>query len=169
MRTRISGRRQAFSLIELVVVIVIIGIIAAMAIPRMSRGSAGAAKAAVIGNLSMIRSAIQHYSGEHNGALPGATIVNQLTLYSDLNGGTNAAKSSTYKFGPYLLAIPPCPVGENAGNAAVLIDPATDNAAPAVNAASAGGEGWCYKPFTGVFVPNTATTDPETTNGWNTF
>ena len=40
------GRKQAFSLVELVIVIVVIGIVAAIAIPRISRGARGAAAAA---------------------------------------------------------------------------------------------------------------------------
>lgn len=162
-------QRRAFSMVELVVVIVIIGIIAAMAIPRLSRGSAGANKAALLGNLALVRSAIQHYSSEHDGTLPGATIVQQLTRYSKADGSTNATKTAEFKFGPYLLSMPPCPVGPLAGSAGVLIDSTTDGAAPAINESSAGGEGWVYKPATGAFVPNTDDTDPETTQAWNTF
>ena len=76
--------RRAFSLIELVIVVVIIGIIAAIAIPRLSRGSEGAADAALIGDLAVMRSAIDLFSTEHPGSPPlEATFENQMLLYSD--------------------------------------------------------------------------------------
>ncbi|MBL8877855.1 MAG: prepilin-type N-terminal cleavage/methylation domain-containing protein [Phycisphaerales bacterium] len=157
---RTARQSRAFSLVELVVVIVIIGILAAIAIPRLSRGAGGAAHSALDANLSTIRNAIAMYAQEHKNAFPGpdsAGFTNKLTKYSDANGATNASKSSTYMYGPYLYAIPPCPVGENAGSNAVLID--STNSPPAVN--TAGGEGWVYNPTTGEFVANTAQLDDK--------
>lgn len=153
--------KPGFSLVELVVVIVIIGILAAIAIPRLSRGSAGAGYSAVAANLSIVRNAINLYATEHNGAYPGpdeAGFVDKLTKYTDVGGTVSSTKTTTAKFGPYLAAIPPCPVGENAGKSTankVLID-ATNNP-PTPN--PSGGEGWVYNPNTGVFLPNTTQTD----------
>lgn len=158
---------RGFSLVELVVVIVIIGIIAAMAIPRLSRGSAGAADSALAGNLAMIRNAINLYAAEHNNSFPGSTataVVNQLTLYSALDGSTNASKSSTYKYGPYLVAIPPCPVGNPTNPTAILIDATNSPPTPATG----GGEGWVYNPTTGEFLANTTATD-EFGKAYNTY
>ncbi|MCK4340092.1 MAG: prepilin-type N-terminal cleavage/methylation domain-containing protein [Phycisphaerae bacterium] len=156
-----KSKRLGFSLVELVVVIVIIGILAAIAIPRLSRGSAGAGQAAVAGNLATVRNAINIYAAEHNNTFPGpdaAGFVAKLTMYSDLSGNTNAAKTTVFRFGPYLLAIPPCPVGENAGTATaakVLIDNTNSPPVPVTT----GGEGWVYNPTTGEFLPNTTLTD----------
>jgi len=116
-------RRHAggFSLLELVIVIVIMGIVAAVAIPRMSRGSAGAADAALSGNLAVLRNAIDMYAGEHNGTYPAVgTIANQLTLYSSAAGATNATKSSTYLYGPYLRKVPKLPVGAKKGQTGIV-------------------------------------------------
>lgn len=157
MRQLNRQARRGFSLVELVVVIVIIGILAAMAIPRLSRGSEGANSAAVSGNLAVVRNAINWYAAEHNSKFPTAAIVDQLTKYSDAAGATSATKDATNRYGPYLAVIPPCPVGENAGSADVLVDATADGTAPAV--VTTGGEGWVYKPFTGAFIPNTDTTD----------
>ena len=55
-------RRYAFSLVELVVVVVILGIVSAIAIPRLSRGSEGASEAALIGDLAVMRRAIDMYT-----------------------------------------------------------------------------------------------------------
>ena len=158
---RIDKRKQcAFSLVELVVVIVIIGILAAIAIPRLSRGSTGASQSSLSANLATVRNAISLYATEHKNVFPGpdaAGFVDQLTKYTDLDGNTNAAKTTTFKFGPYLLVIPPCPVGENAGkdkSATVLV---VDTSPP--KPVPAGGEGWIYNKATGEFLPNTETTD----------
>ncbi|MEW6200133.1 MAG: prepilin-type N-terminal cleavage/methylation domain-containing protein [Planctomycetota bacterium] len=154
-------QERGFSLVELVVVIVIIGILAAIAIPRLSRGATGAGQSALAANLSMVRSAISIYATEHKNVYPGpdaAGFVNQLTKYTDVNGASNATKTTVFKYGPYLLTIPPCPVGENAGKATavnVLIDAANSPPVPVPG----GGEGWVYNPNTGEFLPNTAMTD----------
>lgn len=159
-----TGKSKGFSLVELVVVIVIIGIIAAMAIPRLSRGAAGASDAALTGNLAMIRNAINLYAAEHNNKFPSAAIVTEMAQYSSVTGATSTTKSATFKYGPYLVAMPPCPVGTATSPTAVLIDAV--NSPPTVN--TLGGEGWAYNPNTGEFIANT--TDPdEFGKAYNTF
>src|SRR3954453_19894807 len=105
-----TGRRapQGFSLIELVIVVVIIGIIAAIAIPRLSRGSAGAADSALLGDLAVLRNAIDLYATEHGGTYPAlATFDPHLTQFTDSNGGVSATKEPTHIYGPYLRKVPP--------------------------------------------------------------
>lgn len=155
MRVRLI-RRNGFSLVELVVVIVIIGILAAMAIPRLSRGSAGAADASLTGNLAILRNAIQHYAAEHNGAFPtAAKFTEQLTKYTSAAGADSATKDATHKYGPYLLAIPGCPVISGAAANTVLFD--ATNSPPAVDTTN--GEGWVYNPNTGEIRANTNAAD----------
>lgn len=160
---------RGFSLLELVVVIVIIGILAAIAVPRLSRGSSGASQSALSANLATVRQAIQLYSLEHKGAFPGpnaAGFVDKLTKYTDIDGGTSVSRDATHIYGPYLQAIPPCPVGENAGKttaSAVLVvatSPPTPN--------PAGGEGWVYNATTGEFHANTTQTD-EAGKGYDAY
>ncbi len=111
-----STKRRAFSLLELVIVIVIIAIIAAIAIPRLSRGTAGAGDSALLGDLAVLRHAIDLYAVEHQGAFPTyAAIANQLTQYTDAAGDAQAARDATHIYGPYVRKIPPLPVGENQG------------------------------------------------------
>jgi general secretion pathway protein G len=154
-------RQPGFSLVELVVVIVIIAILAAIAIPRMSRGSAGAGNSALAANLSLVRTALNLYATEHNNAFPGpdsAALIGQLTKYTDLGGTVSATKTATAKYGPYLVAIPPCPVGENAGKTTaskVLFDKVNSPPTPV----PAGGEGWVYNPDTSEFLANTTLSD----------
>src|SRR3954467_5043725 len=86
-----ARKPSGFSLIELVIVVVIIAIIGAIAIPRLSRGSAGAADSSRVGNLRVLRSAIDLYASEHGGTFPTvANISTQLTQYTDDQGATSA-------------------------------------------------------------------------------
>jgi len=148
--------KAAFSLVELVVVIVIIGIIAAMAIPRISRGSAGAGDSTLRGNLAIIRNAINLYMAEHNNNLPTqAKFVEQLTTYTDINGNISAVRDAAHPFGPYLLAIPPCPVGNQANPTAIAFD-TTEGPIPAPTTDVGG---WIYNVNTGEFRANTNATD----------
>lgn len=137
--------RRGFSLIELVIVIVIIGIIGAIAIPRMSRGSAGAADSALVANLAVLRNGIEMYTQEHQGTRPTvAKFTEMLTTYTDLAGADQATTDSTHIFGPYVRAIPPCPVGANKGSTTVA-------------AAYAANVGWVYNATTGDIIPGTNT------------
>lgn len=167
MRRNFRSHKSGFSLVELVVVIVIIGIIAAMAIPRLSRGSAGASDAVVMGNLSIVRNAINLYAAEHGGKFPGhdgGNMVDHLTKYTDAAGNVKDTKDLTHKYGPYLVAIPPCPVGNPTKPSDVLID--ATNSPPQVNTTS--GEGWVYNPNTGEFLINSTATD-ENGKAYNTY
>lgn len=158
------ARRKGFSLVELVVVIVIIGIIAAMAIPRLSRGTAGASDSTLAGNLAIIRNAIHLYAAEHGQNFPTqAKFVEQLTMYTSYAGAESATRDATHPFGPYLMAIPPCPVGDQTTPTAVAFDAV--NSPPTV-AADTGG--WIYNPNTGEFLANTNVTD-QTGKAYNTY
>jgi len=120
MTRRKAKRRGGFSLLELVVVVGIIGIIAAIAIPRFSRATVGAMDAALTGDLAVMRNAIDMFKAEHGGTFPTlANIVAQLTTYSDASGNTNATKTTTYIYGPYLRKVPPLPVGAKRGKTGI--------------------------------------------------
>lgn len=109
-------RPRAFTLVELVMVVVIIGIVAGIAVPRMTSATTHASANAMQATLMNVRTAIECYYAEHNrypgydpaGLASGDHFVKQLLMYSDASGNSNATRSSTYKFGPYLRA--PFPV-----------------------------------------------------------
>jgi len=177
MRNR--SRARGFSLVELVIVIVIIGVIAAIAIPRMSRGAKGAGEAALVGNLAVLRNAIELYAIEHNNTFPGAkedadgnlansagAFLSQLTKYSNEDGEVSDTKDATHPFGPYLRkGIPAAPVGINKGKDTVLID--TTNSPPSVN--TVGGEGWVYNPSTGDIIVNSDANNDAGTKTYNLY
>jgi len=152
-------RKSGFSLIELVIVVVIIAIIGAIAIPRMSRGAAGAADSALIGNLKVLRSAIDLYSNEHGGAFPSATpatFIAQLTTYTDDQGNAQAAKDTSHIYGPYLRTIPTLPVG-------------TAKGASAIGAAAGTGVGWIYDATAGTIKAATTTEADAKNIAYNTY
>jgi len=172
--------RLGFSLVELVIVIVIIGILAAIAIPRVSRGSRGAGESALVGNLAVLRNAIELYASEHNGNYPGHTgsdpdsnaadtqglFISHLTMYTDADGNAQATRDATHQYGPYLRkGIPPAPVGTNRGSSDVLID--KTNSPPSV--VTAGGEGWAYNPITGDIIVNADDQNEAQTDTYNNY
>ena len=140
--------KKGFSLIELVIVVVIIAIIGAIAIPRLSRGSAGAADSSLVGNLRVLRSAIDLYASEHGGTFPAAgTIAAQLTQYTDDAGATSATKTGNYIYGPYLRSIPALPVGAKKGSTGIA-------------ATTGAGVGWIYDATNGTIKANTTDSTP---------
>ncbi len=143
-------RSRAFSLIELVIVIVILGVIGAIAIPRMSRGAAGAAESGALSDLSILRSAIELYAAEHETAFPDlANFENQLTLFSDAKGNTNATKTTVFMYGPYIRTIPKQKGGPQKGSNTVTGTQGT------------AGAGWWYTAATGTIQINAAATDKD--------
>ena len=138
--------KSGFSLLEVVIVVAIVAILAAIGIPRMSRGSKGAGDSALKANLSVLRNAIDLYSAEHQGDYPAvATFSDQLTQYSDASGNTNASKTTSYIYGPYIRSIPVVPVGPNKGKNGVSADGSDPN------------DGWVYTAASGTIVANTGT------------
>ncbi len=158
---KLGGKRlgnSAFSLIELVIVVVIIAIIGAIAIPKMSRGAAGASDAALIQDLSVLRSALDLFQTENGGVYPtAANVVTGLTGYSDGAGNVNAAKTSTYIYGPYLKAIPALPVA------------AVRKGQSGIGTADGITIGWIYVAATGSINANTTTEADTKGTLYNTY
>ena len=159
---------QGFTLIELLIVVIIIAILAAIAIPQFSNTSGDAQESASIANLTTMRSAIELYRVQHNGAYPskapvgtaptgcttgGATTDNdattftdQLVKYSSASGHTCTTQVAGYIYGPYLRAIPAEPL-TNASTVLVV----TDNATTPPGAATSG---WRFLNTTGALQIN---------------
>ncbi len=158
MRERRRTTRGGFSLLEVVIVVAIIAILAAIGIPRMSRGSKGANDSALSGDLAVLRNAIDLYAAEHGGTLPGAaTIADQLTKYTNVDGGTSDTKTGAYIYGPYIRKIPPLPVGAKKGQVGI---------AEATGATI----GWIYVSGTGAISANTTALEVDDAGvAYNTY
>lgn len=161
---------RGFTLIELLIVVIIIAILAAIAIPQFSVSSDDAKVAALDANLSTMRSAIEMYRVQHKNTVPaknttvpasgactgGAAgevlgntpeaFVNQLTLYSNADGGTCTVPSPDFPFGPYLRAIPAEP---GSGKTTVAV---TDKVPAATNTT-----GWQFSTLNGKLIANNTT------------
>lgn len=154
MSTR-TFRRHAYSVAYLLGIAALVGTLAALAMPRRTQASTHHGHDVLSANLTTIRSAILHYATEHRNTFPGPdaeAFVKQLTLYSDVEGNTSLRRDAQYRFGPYLIELPPCAhVAERAPvwAAEVLI---SDESPPRPVAAVK--KGWVYNPRTGELMPN---------------
>ncbi len=102
-RTRKSG----FTLVEILIVVIILGILAAIVIPQFTNASQDARRSSLASTVQTLRSQISLYKLQHHDTPPAlATFWEQLTLYSDDTGATQATKDATYKYGPYVQTIP---------------------------------------------------------------
>lgn len=122
-------RRHGFTLVELVVVVMILGILAAVAAPKLLGTSQTATQNGAKQTLSVIRDAIERYAAQNGGALPTAPATD---LIAD-----ELLRS------PF----PKCPIGANAGSAAVAVE-------AAATLTVGGIEGWRYSSQTGEFIIN---------------
>ena len=169
-KTMRAGKRQGFTLVELVIVIIILGILAALAIPQFVSSTKDAQEATLRGDLAVLRNAINLYYHQHASIYPGAkkvdgsgddtgagdnpvAFVNQLTQYTDKTGKVSAALDRTnYPFGPYLMtAVPSNPL---ATTGASTVSVTTDTGA--VTADGSPTTGWKYSKATGQIIANMA-------------
>ena len=144
-----------FSLVELVIVVIILAILASVALPRLGTHAGSAAEAAAAADLRRLEDAIVRYAQEHQGQFPGPDapdVAAQLTGFTGVTGVVGPARDMTHPLGPYLAAVPRCPIGSNAskpGADKVLI---SKTSPPTPNPAD--GAGWVYNPDTGEILAN---------------
>jgi prepilin-type N-terminal cleavage/methylation domain-containing protein len=123
-------KRGGFTLFELVVVVMILGILATIAAPRMLGTSQQATENTARQSLGVIRTAIDQFSAEHDGKMPGAD-GQEATFKSDL---TNYLRG---------IDFPKCPVGEAKNNAVRML---SGSGSPAASiGATATTHSWVYQ------------------------
>ena len=123
--------RKGFTLIEILIVVIILGILAAIVIPQFTNASKEAKQSSLVTMVQSLRSQIALFKLQHNDRLPGANPLvdsggtfdatvfwNQITQFSDLNGGVAAAKDATHVYGPYMQSIPVNPLNNSSTVAA---------------------------------------------------
>ncbi len=104
--------RTGFTLVEILIVVVILGILAAIVIPQFTEASTEAKTSSLCTDLQTVRSQIELYKIQHNDNIPApeagtpCTTWNKMTMYTDIDGNTNAAYTTVFKYGPYLQKIP---------------------------------------------------------------
>lgn len=158
--------KKGFTLIELLIVVIILAVLAAIVIPQFSSSTKDAQESALDTTLTEMRNAIELYYHQHGSVYPAAagdgtnaaeteaTLLNQLTKYTDMAGNFSNTKDTTYKYGPYLKKqqLPTNPIDGhsnwvfNATNKGSLAEPA---------AATAAG-GWWYDTASGKLICNIA-------------
>ena len=133
-------KRTGFSLVELVVVILILGILAGVAAPKLFDTSGKAVDNGLKQTLKIVRDAIELYSANNGGALPGAD-NQEATFKADL--------------APYLRKFPENPKAANPAKAdqVKMIAGVLDIIAEVDN-----DKGWIYHSGRGLFKANTNAT-----------
>ena len=158
-------RDQAgFTLIEMLIVVIILGILAMLIIPQVSVSTDDARLNTLSSNLGSMRNAIELYYHQHNGTYPGrndnsgtATVdaalaatamLEQLTQYTDINGGVAVARDLTHIYGPYLKSNT-LPMNPYNNNNTVVCDTTTNDI---TDRTSGGTNGWRLYTLTGVLM-----------------
>ena len=170
--------RRAVSRIELILAIAILGLVAALTLPRLGTAAqAPDGRALLHERLKILRVAIERYHADH-GVCPGrdagisaadcsaATLVAQLTQFTNEQGGSSPVRAGGHAFGPYLRdGIPTCPVPPCAGLTGMhIIAPGGAlRYSPAARAA-----GWLYDCDTGQIEPNSDAVDRDG-RAYNTY
>jgi len=127
----LRSMQKGFTLVELLIVVIILAILAAIVVPQFASTTDDARSSSADSTLAGLRSAIDLYYQQHNNTYPGAitavptaacagtsgagvatggagatatvAFMEQLSLYSDVDGGAcSVADATNHKFGPYL-------------------------------------------------------------------
>src|SRR5436309_2946577 len=112
-------RRSGFTLIEILMVVIILGVLATIIIGLFANTTADAKVNSLKDDLRGVRSALQIYLAQHGSYPALATFSSQMTQFTDKNGNTSSAPTPTYNLGPYIVQVPPLPVGDNSGKSTV--------------------------------------------------
>ncbi|HWE92419.1 MAG TPA: prepilin-type N-terminal cleavage/methylation domain-containing protein [Tepidisphaeraceae bacterium] len=117
-----SGKRSAFTLIEILIVVIILGIIAAIVVPQFSNASHQARENTMRDCLRYLRTQVTVFKAQHRDIPPGfpsgaplstpdaATFLSQMTNYSDELCNTSPTSSDVFHFGTYLSSMPANPL-----------------------------------------------------------
>ena len=172
--------QQGFTLVELLIVVIILALLAAIVVPQFASSTDDAKLASMDTTLSNLRASIDLYYQQHGeypgeltavdaacvagtdgtgtggaGAQGAQAFLDQLSLYTDTDGGTCSVKDANFQYGPYLKkgSLPGNPI-TGVSTLEVVDDGDILMAGDNVNL------GWKYDILAGKFIAND-TTDPD--------
>ncbi len=138
--------QSGFTLVEVLIVVVIMAILAATIIPQFSNSTNDAKASTAKFNLNTLRSQIEMYKSQHNGALPSQTLTE---LTSSTNASGTIGTGTSFPYGPYVQSIPVNPYTNSATVVAAGGNPPT---------AVIAGAGWLFDLGSGKIWINDTTT-----------
>ena len=175
-----NAAQKGFTLVELLIVVIILALLAAIVVPQFASSTDDAKLASLDTTLGNLRTAIDLYYQQH-GEFPGEltavdaacgatdgtgtggvgangaqAFLDQMSLYSDADGGTCSVKNGNFEFGPYLKksTLPDNPI-TNVGSA--LAGLVVVNDGDILMAGDAANLGWKYDILAGKFIANDTT------------
>ena len=126
---------KGFTFVEILIVVIILAALAALVVPRFGQASADPDLAALSATLQTVRTQLQYYKIQHNGAFPSLANWEKQMLARSRPDGTLSADGSC---GPYLLQIPVNPL----------------DGSRKISSRQDGRGGWMYDQHTGQFRSN---------------
>lgn len=172
--------QKGFTLVELLIVVIILALLAAIVVPQFASTTDDAKVSSLDTTLGNIRSVIDLYNQQHGeypgfntavgvsacagtagtgtggaGAQGAQSLFDQLSMYTDLNGGACSVKDAIYEFGPYLNRKPMAANPITNVSAIEVV-----NAGDLLMAGTAVNLGWKFDIVAGIFIAND-TTDPD--------
>jgi len=168
--------QQGFTLVELLIVVIILALLAAIVVPQFASSTDDAKLASLDTTLGNVRAAIDLYYQQH-GEYPGEltavdaactgtdgtgtggagvtgaqAFADQMSLYTDVDGGACSVKDANFKFGPYLkkATLPANPITTVATLEVI-------NTGDLLMTGTAANQGWKYDIVVGKFIANDTT------------
>lgn len=174
--------QRGFSLVELLIVVIILALLSAIVIPQFAASTDDAASAAVDTSLANVRAALDLYYQQHGeypgsktavptqicggsagtglatggaGATAETAFLEQLSLYTDKDGGACSVADANHKYGPYIKKPQLEPEPFKNGSVLEVV------AAGDLNMTATGTDpgGYKYDSKTGKFIVNITTED----------
>ena len=177
--------QKGFTLVELLIVVIILALLAAIVVPQFASSTDDAKVASLDTTLANVRAAIDLYYQQHGeypgeltavdaacvapassgtgaggaGAAGAQAFLDQLSMYTDADGGACSVKDANFKYGPYLKkgVLPDNPIS---GVGSALADFNVVNAGDILMAGDGANGGWKFDIVAGKFIAND-TTDPD--------
>jgi len=168
--------QKGFTLVELLIVVIILALLAAIVVPQFASSTDDAKLASLDTTLGNVRSAVDLYYQQH-GNYPGELTAvdaactgtdgtgtggagaqgvlafsDQMSLYTDAQGGACSVKDLNFKFGPYLkkATLPANPITTVATLEVI-------NTGDLLMAGTGANLGWKYDILVGKFIANDTT------------